>query len=346
MHNEDVISLGTNPKGNTMAPPNTFSWVTIVVLAMLTTYGVADRVLAENDKSYPTYTFNLVDKPWVEILKEFTQKTGYSFTGRTPEGNTTLDFGKESVSLELASQRLAAVLLANNYVLRGCNGTCYKIARVTEVYSNGIESVIFLEDDFLNIPATQFDSFAIMFTKVPEKTSMFKEFLAQTVPSHVTAKYFFGDDPSQKKEDPNFIIFGDVRDVRHYLSLVHMLNDTDGTKNMIAITIPLRKLEPDDAIEVIQSRYQATEIYSEVELATQQDSGSSEDASKQKSPAIIRIWPDSAYQRIVITCPEETADAVKKLISRYDNREDVPTGVTGPKRPTLKKTDETLQSTP
>ena len=115
---------------------------------------------------------------------------------------------------------------------------------------------------------------------------------------------------------------------------------------MIAITIPLNKIEPDDAIEVIQSRYQATEIYSEVELATQKDDEPNGETNNRKSPAIIRIWPDSAYQRIVITCPEETADAVKKLISRYDNLEDVPSSVTEPKRPTLKKTDETLHSAP
>jgi hypothetical protein len=258
----------------------------------------------------PLYYLNHCERPFADILAEFSRDTGYPITGRMPSGTVTLDCGREVMPFDLALTRLNVVLLSADgspYLRRNTLNSSLEIRRMVEQCSMSIDfDWIFTSVDKSVQSNAQRSQLVILLYR--SRAGQYPTIAPQLelLPSYMRCRSLPGD-PNQKALG----LMGAAVDIRHYVPLVQMLDETCAHKNQKVSEFQLRFAEPAAVADCIrQAHPEAIRI---------RPLGEQRLADIQRGHAVLRIWCDWAHRRLVFAGPANTVEHAREIALALDN---------------------------
>jgi hypothetical protein len=202
----------------------------------------------------PLYYLNHCERPFADILAEFSRDTGYPITGRMPSGTVTLDCGREVMPFDLALTRLNVVLLSADgspYLRRNTLNSSLEIRRMVEQCSMSIDfDWIFTSvDKFVQSNAQRSQLVILLYRSRAGQYPTIAPQL-ELLPSTCVAG------PCRAIPIKKHLgLMGAAVDIRHYVPLVQMLDETCAHKNQKVSEFQLRFAEPAAVADCIRQAH-------------------------------------------------------------------------------------------
>ncbi|HRX85830.1 MAG TPA: hypothetical protein P5572_12500 [Phycisphaerae bacterium] len=257
--------------------------------------------------------FHYAHATYRELLDDFEWTTGWKIDGPRPEGSTTLDCGRESMSFDLAITRLNMVCYHacdDAFFVRRRLEPTIKIIRLADRcgLTWGLKWM-FTSVESITKTTYPADRPALLLyghdaTPIPEILKY-----ANLVPSYVVMMEY---DCTGK----NLTMLASLTDLRLYVPLLDMLDVALQDDATVVAEIKLERGEPDDLAQTLASLYPDTIIYHPL--------GDERQTEPPGADPALRVWTDWAHRRVVVTGSAEAVAEAQALARLLDTPSPAP----------------------
>lgn len=288
-------------------------------LAMCLSIGNGYISTRETPDGEARYQVRLTEQPCAGILAEYARVTGFEIEGKCPAGTATFDCGDEWMTFEAITTRLSMVLFDSPMKMWLSLLDDEEFIRITPLPKiermSRTDQYYDCVSDFAKAEADP-DSIALVRMAISESSKSYIRRLQNWAPSYISIV---------GREGENAIsFFGIAKDVRQYLQLARLL-DESSTGQSVRMLTPIGRSIDATAAQLHSSGLDLREVLLEAIEPIQNSPlahrpGIIEDRLRGYSSRRANVWFDPAFGRIAIRAGESQMHDIIKTTTASPDR--------------------------
>jgi hypothetical protein len=257
-----------------------------------------------------SYTFEMEDVTYAEILDEFARQSGLEIAGVPPTGKTSFNCCGEEMSFQLALNRLRLVLFNHPtrvWLRKGPGQLELGLVRNMCLRAS-LDHVFATLDAFRASPLADWELALVLYT--PEEDASVWPALGEFLPTHVRG--------SRYAETNSVTLFGVAQDLRRYLALAQMLAADPDTPRELE-RFQLARLDCEQAVKCIRAVVGRVWVYESIETeAPRDESDPTALATSQPGPADVLVWVHPACRTLVVRAMPDRLAPISDLLHKLE----------------------------